>query len=78
MDEEQSFYNKLIEVFGIKCRRVASFEEPTRLLRTMRNFIDLRWKGVLLVALKSVGCRLTPAKQQSLDRFHSLREATLG
>jgi hypothetical protein len=47
--ETQSFYNEFFEVFGVKRRRVASFEEPVKLLGAKRGFIDLFWKGVLLV-----------------------------
>ena len=47
--ETQSFYNDFFEVFGVKRRRVASFEEPVKqLVGSKRGFIDLFWKGVLL------------------------------
>lgn len=75
--ETQSFYNELFEVFGMKRRRVASFEEPVKLLGTKRGFIDLFWKGVLLVEQKSAGRSLMPAKQQALDYFPGLKEAEL-
>ena len=75
--ETQSFYNELFEVFGMKRRRVASFEEPVKLLGAKRGFIDLFWKGVLLVEQKSAGRSLTPAKQQALDYFPGLKEAEL-
>ena len=61
--ETQSFYNEFFEVFGVKRCRVASFEEPVKLLDKRRGFIDLFWKGVLLVEQKSAGRSLTPAKQ---------------
>lgn len=67
--ETHSFYNDLFEVFGVKRRRVASFEEPVKLLGHRRGFIDLFWKGVLLVEQKSAGRNLTPAKAQALDYF---------
>ncbi|BAU94040.1 methylase (plasmid) [Methylorubrum populi] len=75
--ETQSFYNDLFEVFGVKRRRVASFEEPVKLLGAKRGFIDLFWKGVLLVEQKSAGRSLTPAKAQALDYFPGLKEAEL-
>lgn len=75
--ETQSFYNDLFDVFGVKRRRVASFEEPVKLLGTKRGFIDLFWKGVLLVEHKSAGRSLTPAKTQALDYFPGLKEAEL-
>ena len=75
--ETQSFYNEFFEVFGVKRRRVASFEEPVRLLGSMRGFIDLFWKGVLLVEQKSAGRSLEPAKVQALDYFPGLKEVEL-
>lgn len=75
--ETQSFYNELFEVFGMKRRRVASFEEPVKLLANKRGFIDLFWKGVLLVEQKSAGRSLTPAKTQALAYFPGLKEAEL-
>jgi hypothetical protein len=75
--ETQSFYNDLFEVFGVKRRRVASFEEPVKLLGAKRGFIDLFWKGVLLVEQKSAGRSLAPAKTQALDYFPGLKEVEL-
>lgn len=75
--ETQSFYNDLFDVFGVKRRKVASFEQPVRLLGTKRGFIDLFWKGVLLVEQKSAGRSLVPAKSQALDYFPALKDAEL-
>lgn len=75
--ETHSFYNELFEVFGVKRRRVASFEEPVKLLGSKRGFIDLFWKGVLLVEQKSAGRSLIPAKAQALDYFPGLKDAEL-
>lgn len=75
--ETQSFYNEFFEVFGLKRRRVASFEEPVKLLGTKRGFIDLFWKGVLLVEQKSAGRNLKKAKTQALEYFPGLKEAEL-
>jgi len=75
--ETQSFYNEFFEVFGVRRRRVASFEEPVKLLGTKRGFIDLFWKGVLLVEQKSAGRSLVSAKTQALDYFPGLKEAEL-
>lgn len=75
--ETQSFYNEFFEVFGVKRRRVASFEEPVKLLGDKRGFIDLFWKGVLLVEQKSAGRSLIPAKTQALAYFPGLKEVEL-
>jgi len=75
--EAQSFYNDFFEVFGVSRRRVASFEEPVKRLGNRRGFIDLFWKGVLLVEQKSAGGNLTRAKEQALDYFPGLKEHEL-
>ena len=75
--EAQSFYNDFFEVFGVKRRKVASFEEPVKLLGHARGFIDLFWKGVLLVEQKSAGGSLKRARTQALDYFPGLKDAEL-
>lgn len=75
--ESQTFYNEFFEIFGVTRRRVASFEEPVKRLGNERGFIDLFWKGVLLVEQKSAGRDLVRAKQQALDYFPGLKEHEL-
>src|SRR5437016_3000098 len=75
--EAQTFYNEFFEIFGVTRRRVATFEEPVRLLGNRRGFIDLFWKGVLLVEQKSAGGSLIRAKEQALDYFPGLKESEL-
>lgn len=75
--QAQTFYNEFFEVFGVTRRRVASFEEPVKKLDGKHGFIDLFWKGVLLVEQKSAGGNLTKAKQQALDYFPGIKESEL-
>ena len=75
--ETQSFYNDFFEVFGIRRRRVATFEEPVKKLGEKQGFIDLFWKGVLLVEHKSAGRDLVRARTQALDYFPGLKEHEL-
>jgi hypothetical protein len=75
--ESQTFYNEFFEVFGVTRRRVASFEEPVKRLGEKRGFIDLFWKGVLLVEQKSAGRDLVRAKEQALEYFPGLKEHEL-
>jgi hypothetical protein len=75
--QAQTFYNEFFEVFGVTRRRVATFEEPVKNLDGKHGFIDLFWKGVLLVEQKSAGGNLTKAKQQALDYFPSLKDSEL-
>lgn len=75
--ETQTFYNEFFEVFGVSRRRVAAYEEPVKLLGDRRGFIDLFWKGVLLIEQKSAGRNLTRAKEQALEYFPGLKEHEL-
>ncbi len=75
--QTQLFYRDFFEVFGVPVRRVASFEEPVKNLGDKRGFIDLFWKGVVLVEQKSVGRDLKKAKTQALDYFPGLKDADL-
>jgi|SRR5579862_8167106 len=75
--QAQTFYNEFFEVFGVTRRRVASFEEPVKKLDGKHGFIDLFWKGVLLVEQKSAGGSLTKAKEQALDYFPGIKESEL-
>jgi len=75
--EAQSFYNDFFAVFGMKRRQVATFEEPVKKLGGKHGFIDLFWKGTLLVEHKSAGRNLTSAKQQALDYFPNLKAEEL-
>ena len=75
--QTQLFYRDFFDVFGIPVRRIASFEEPVRNLGEKRGFIDLFWKGMLLVEQKSIGRDLKKAKTQALEYFPGLRDADL-
>ena len=75
--QTQLFYQAFFEIFGVPVRRVASFERPVRQLGDKRGFIDLFWKGVLLVEQKSAGRDLQRAKTQALDYFPGLQDSEL-
>jgi hypothetical protein len=74
--ETQTFYNEFLQIFDVTRKRVASFEEPVKLLGK-RGFTDLFWKGLLLVEQKSAGRDLSKAKSQAFDYFPGLKEAEL-
>ena len=75
--EKQTFYNEFFEIFGVSRRRVASFEEPVKKLGDNFGFIDLFWKGVLLVEHKSFGKDLSKAKEQAMEYFPGIKEFEL-
>lgn len=75
--ETQTFYNDFFELFGVTRRRVASFEHGVDLPEKKRGYLDLFWKGKLLVEQKSAGRSLTPARKQALDYFPGLKDHEL-
>lgn len=75
--EAKSFWDGFFNVFGITRRRVASFEAPVKKGDGHGGFIDLLWKGVLLVEHKSLGKDLDRAAKQAFDYFPGLKERDL-
>ena len=70
--ETQSFYNEFFEIFGVRRRIVARYEEHVRRLDNTSGFIDLFWPGVLLVEQKSAGRDLAAARDQAGTYFDAL------
>lgn len=75
--ETQLFYSEFFDIFGVSVRRVASFEAPVKRLGEKRGYIDLFWKGVLLVEQKSAGRNLGRAREQAFDYFPGIKESDL-
>ena len=75
--EKDTFWNEFFNVFGISRRRVATFEMPVKKLGNKRGYIDLFWKGKLLVEHKSRGKDLDKAFNQAIDYFDGLDEHEL-
>jgi type I restriction-modification system DNA methylase subunit len=70
--EAQTFWNEFFQIFGIRRRTVATFEEPVRNIRGQYGFIDLFWQGVVLVEHKSAGQPLSIAESQAFDYIQDL------
>lgn len=75
--EKDTFWNDFFNVFGISRRRFATFEEPVKKLNHQQGFIDLFWKGNLLVEHKSKGKSLDSAFEQATDYFYGIQEHDL-
>jgi hypothetical protein len=75
--EAKSFWDAFFTVFGIPRRRVATFEEPVKKSDGHGGFIDLLWKGILLVEHKSRGKDLNRAFQQAKDYFPGIKDRDL-
>lgn len=73
--ETQSFYNDFFEVFGVKRRRVATYERQVKKLDNRHGFIDLFWPGVVLVEQKSAGRDLGKAREQADEYCLGLKPA---
>ena len=72
--ETQSFYNDFFEVFDVRRRSVARYEEHVAKLDNRSGFIDLFWPGVLIVEQKSAGRDLGKAYGQAGEYFDALPE----
>ena len=75
--EAKTFWDSFFNVFGVTRRRIASFEEPVKKSDGKGGFIDLLWKGVLLVEHKSRGKDLIRAYHQATDYFYGLKDRDL-
>ncbi len=75
--EAKSFLDAFFNVFGISRRRFASFEEKVTKLDGRAGFIDLLWKGKLLIEFKTKGKNLDLAYKQATDYFPGLKETEL-
>ncbi len=75
--EAKSFWDGFFNVFGVQRRRVATFEEPVKKASGDGGYIDLLWRGVLLVEHKSRGKDLDRARGQAFDYFSGLKDRDL-
>ena len=75
--DSKQFLIEFFNVFGISNRRVATFEHRVKKLGDADGYIDLLWKGTMLVEMKSRGKSLDKAYQQSIDYTQGLKEAEL-
>jgi hypothetical protein len=75
--EAKTFWDRFFDVFGVSRRRLASFELPVKKGDGKGGFIDLLWKGQLLVEHKSRGRDLDSAYGQARDYFAGLKDRDL-
>ena len=75
--EAQPFWISFFDIFGVSRRRVAAFEKSARKTDGTDGYIDLLWKGVLLIEHKSRGKNLDRAYEQALDYFPGLKNREL-
>ncbi|KHJ39424.1 hypothetical protein PBAC_04100 [Pedobacter glucosidilyticus] len=75
--EAKSFIEAFFNVFGITRKRVGTFEHRVKKLNDADGYIDLLWKGTILIEMKSKGKNLDKAFIQAKDYIHGLKEHEL-
>lgn len=71
--EAQQFLIQFFDVFGISNRQVALFEYKVKKLDDSGGYIDLFWKGMIVIEMKSRGKNLDKAFEQAKDYIHGLK-----
>jgi len=75
--DAKPFLVEFFNVFGISRKRVATFEHKVKKLDEKDGYIDLLWKGIILIEMKSRGKNLDKAYQQAIDYTHGLKQHEL-
>lgn len=71
--EAQQFLIHFFDVFGISNRQVSLFEYKVKKLNESGGYIDLFWKGMIVIEMKSRGKSLGRAYEQAKDYIHGLK-----
>ncbi len=75
--DAKPFLVEFFNVFGISSKRVGTFEHRVKKLDDKDGYIDLLWKGTILIEMKSRGKNLDKAYQQAIDYTHGLKQHEL-
>lgn len=75
--DAKPFLVEFFNVFGINRKRVSTFEHKVKKLDEHDGYIDLLWKGTILIEMKSRGKNLEKAYQQAIDYTHGLKQHEL-
>ena len=75
--DAKPFLVEFFNIFGIYSKKVATFEHRVKKLDERDGYIDLLWKGTILIEMKSRGKNLDKAFQQAKDYLHGLKQHEL-
>lgn len=75
--DAKPFLVEFFNVFGITRKRVSTFEHRVKKLDDRDGYIDLLWKGTILIEMKSLGKNLDKAYGQAIEYTHGLKEHEL-
>ena len=75
--EAKPFIEAFFNIFGITRKRVGTFEHRVKKLSEADGYIDLLWKGNILIEMKSKGKNLDKAFVQAKEYIHGIKEHEL-
>lgn len=75
--DAKPFLIEFFNVFGVNRKKFATFEHRVKKLDERDGYIDLLWKGTILVEMKSRGKNLDKAFVQAKDYLHGLKQHEL-
>ena len=75
--DAKPFLVEFFNVFGISSKRVSTFEHRVKKLDDKDGYIDLLWKGTILIEMKSRGKNLDKAYRQAIEYTYGLKEHEL-
>jgi hypothetical protein len=70
--DAKPFLDAFFEVFGVSRRKIGTFEHRVKKLNDADGYIDLLWKGTILVEMKSLGKNLDKAFIQAKEYAQGL------
>jgi hypothetical protein len=75
--DAKPFLVEFFNVFGISSKKVSTFEHRVKKLDEKDGYIDLLWKGTILIEMKSRHKNLDKAYLQAKDYLHGLKQHEL-
>ena len=75
--DAKPFLDAFFDVFGITRKKIGTFEHRVKKLSEADGYIDLLWKGVILVEMKSRGKNLNKAFEQAKEYSYGLQQHEL-
>ena len=75
--DAKPFLDAFFDVFGVPRKKIGTFEHKVKKLNDADGYIDLLWKGVILVEMKSKGKNLDKAFTQAKEYAQGLKQHEL-
>ena len=75
--DAQTFENEFFHIFGVERSKVAIFEQRVKVSEEADGYIDLFWKGHIIVEMKSPGRDMERAFRQAKEYANALKGSEL-